>query len=1166
MSEYLENLGKFLYERRTKLNYTQNNLASFLNVSNQTIYKYEHGLSSPDFTILGKYADILEVSLDDLINTNSETNEYIKNEIEFDSDKFSSNLKILRIKNNLTLSKLQELINVKYQTISKCEKGESFPSIKQFLDLSGVYNTSLYDIYYGIDSNIKDTIIDEKSEETITPKVIEKKKRTIFPWVLSIVLLLLFIANIIFTTILINDYKIKLDDNNQLLNNYSNNDSNNNQNNIDTSNNSDKDKSNNLENNSGDSDTSNTIDSNGTNNEIESSGTLLSTNDENNNIVDSSAIAQENNTNNNEIESSGTLLSTNDENNNIVDSSAIAQDNDPIVINYTVNHYLENINDDSYTLDQTENYSAEANTLVTARINYYDGFILPSAKTIIIDENTTSIDYYYNRIKYSISFNTNGVDTVESIETKSDSTLSLDITPTRNGYKFLGWYFDSDLTNKIENNTISNINSNTILYASWEIDYKNGTYTYEEKDDYIIIKSLIDGNLIDIPNVINNKPVREINIESSSTLYKITIPNTITKITKFDVTISNEEDMELSFYYDGNINNWIGIEFDESIFKYDNLVFYYKENSEFTKLGDELTIPNGTNKKINDYAFSKQNIAKSLIINEGIESIGDNAFSNSSSLKIIDIPSSLNEIKKDAFYKCSNLEKINISDLVSWMNIDFKLYSDEYDQYSNNPLYYGNHLYLNGELITKLTIPEEIVTIKPYTLVGSEDIKEIVILDNVLTIESSALGGTMALEKLTIPFIGRTRVNESDEYQYPLGYIFGDEMWGLGCTFQSFKCPESELDENFFKDYSIPQVKEIILTGSSFVPSGAFENISSLESVTLPSSVTKLGNKAFYRCGELRDINFPSGLLSIGDFAFCECNSFEEIVLPNSVNTLGESAFYQSYNLKSITLSNKIETIPIGCFSNCISLEDVNLPSSLKYINNGAFGCCESLEAITIPENVISINQYAFDNCMSLKTIVLNNKLQVIGDGAFNNCRALESITFPNSLIGFGERTFYNCKSLKSVTVPSGVQTINVEMFAECTSLETVVLPSTITWIAPRSFVNCSSLKTINIPEGVISIDGWTFTGCTSLEHIELSSNVASIGLYAFENCTSLKTIGLSEKLSSIDGYAFYHCINLKTINYNNNYSTWQEIDKKLLWDFDTGDYTIYMTDRIVSK
>ena len=150
MSEYLENLGKFLYERRTKLNYTQNNLASFLNVSNQTIYKYEHGLSSPDFTILGKYADILEVSLDDLINTNSKTNEYIKNEREFDSDKFSSNLKILRIKNNLTLSKLQELINVKYQTISKWEKGESFPSIKQFLDLSGVYNTSLYDIYYGI--------------------------------------------------------------------------------------------------------------------------------------------------------------------------------------------------------------------------------------------------------------------------------------------------------------------------------------------------------------------------------------------------------------------------------------------------------------------------------------------------------------------------------------------------------------------------------------------------------------------------------------------------------------------------------------------------------------------------------------------------------------------------------------------------------------------------------------------------------------------------------------------------------------------------------------------------------------------------------------------------------------------------------------------------------
>ena len=64
MATYLQDLGKFLYDRRIKLNFTQNYLASLLNVSNQAIYKYEHGLSSPDFTILGKYSNVLYIGLD----------------------------------------------------------------------------------------------------------------------------------------------------------------------------------------------------------------------------------------------------------------------------------------------------------------------------------------------------------------------------------------------------------------------------------------------------------------------------------------------------------------------------------------------------------------------------------------------------------------------------------------------------------------------------------------------------------------------------------------------------------------------------------------------------------------------------------------------------------------------------------------------------------------------------------------------------------------------------------------------------------------------------------------------------------------------------------------------------------------------------------------------
>ena len=112
-------------------------------------------------------------------------------------------------------------------------------------------------------------------------------------------------------------------------------------------------------------------------------------------------------------------------------------------------------------------------------------------------------------------------------------------------------------------------------------------------------------------------------------------------------------------------------------------------------------------------------------------SIGDYAFYYCKSIASVTIPNSITSVGKSAFYGCSNVTAVNITDLASWCSIDF------YD-YDSNPLYYAGKLYLNENLITKLTIPESVTNIKNYVFCGCDDLTLVTILDNVMSIGDNA--------------------------------------------------------------------------------------------------------------------------------------------------------------------------------------------------------------------------------------------------------------------------------------------------------------------------------------------------------------------------------------------------------------------------------------------
>ena len=232
----------------------------------------------------------------------------------------------------------------------------------------------------------------------------------------------------------------------------------------------------------------------------------------------------------------------------------------------------------------------------------------------------------------------------------------------------------------------------------------------------------------------------------------------------------------------------------------------------------------------------------------------------------------------------------------------------------------------------------------------------------------------------------------------------------------------------------------------------AFENCTSLTSITIPDSVTCIEWYAFQGCTSLTSITIPNSVTSIGDLAFDGCTSLKSIKIPNGVTSIGESAFYGCSSLTSITIPNSVTSIDDYAFSGCTSLASITIPSSVTCIGDDAFGGCTSLTNITIPNSVTSIGDLAFDGCTSLKSIKIPNGVTSIGESAFYCCASLTNITIPNSVTSIGGWAFSGCTSLKSITIPNSVTSIGGYAFYNCTSLKSITIPDSVTEIGYSAF------------------------------------------------------------------------------------------------------------------
>ena len=536
-------------------------------------------------------------------------------------------------------------------------------------------------------------------------------------------------------------------------------------------------------------------------------------------------------------------------------------------------------------------------------------------------------------------------------------------------------------------------------------------------------------------------------------------------------------------------------------------------------------------------------VIPSSIVSNGVTysvtSIGAYAFSDYSLrglLHSISIPNTIVSIGSGAFLNNYEFD-VYISDIFAWCKIEFKP-----ETTSTNPLSLAETLYLNNEKVTTLVIPEGVDTIKSHVFQGAP-ISSFVFPESLVYVAEDAFSGSIWWENL------------------PQGSIYA------GKVFLKYV--------DYGEDYVGEKETHIdIKEGTKTIADCAFINCSSLESVTIPNSVTKVGGGVFYGCSNLKSVVLSENMTSLPignkkdywggsyNYGFFEgCSSLTSIEIPNSVTSIGDRAFCNCSSLTSITIPNSVTSIGDIAFYNCSFLTSITIPNSVTAIGNYAFSECSSLTSITIPNSVTEIGDEAFSGCIGLTSIEIPNSVIYLGDEAFANCWSLRYAKLGSGIKEIGERIFY-CNGIYDEETDEYISFVPPFDTLICEFGEEVVLvyeedvyenytthPLTTTknlryFEGPAKLVNTISegiqtqfsnkLTEVHITDGELDENGFNYINRSkkSLHTIDLAGTTnTAINDLAFYDCYKLENLMLPGNLETIGFKAVAECYQLKEIN-----------------------------------
>lgn len=318
------------------------------------------------------------------------------------------------------------------------------------------------------------------------------------------------------------------------------------------------------------------------------------------------------------------------------------------------------------------------------------------------------------------------------------------------------------------------------------------------------------------------------------------------------------------------------------------------------------------------------------------------------------------------------------------------------------------------------------------------------------------------------------------------------------------------------------------------------EDYSGLKSVTIPNTLTSIGEAAFSGCENLASITIPSSVNQIGWGAFDGTAWLKK--QSNGVVYAGNVLYSYKGSMPDntkIVVKDGTVSITDGAFAGTIGLTSITIPQSVKYIGKSAFGGCDELPSIILPNGITSIEENCFEGCSSLTSIDIPNTVTSIGRQAFSNCIGFTSIDIPNGVISIGEDAFYGC-GLTSVTIPSSVKSMSFRAFGEPTDVDVINITDLAAWCdisfssrelnGRKLSVNGVIVNDLVIPSGVERIRNNAFSGCSNLTSVSIPNSVIWIGSYVFNECPSLKSVMIGNSVKRIASGTFAYCGSLKNV------------------------------------
>ena len=495
------------------------------------------------------------------------------------------------------------------------------------------------------------------------------------------------------------------------------------------------------------------------------------------------------------------------------------------------------------------------------------------------------------------------------------------------------------------------------------VTYQNSSSPYytDLSGDIIIPEEVADNGTTYSVTSIGDRAFR-----GCSGLTSVTIPNSVTSIGSYAFQNCSGLKGELIF--------------PNSVTSIGNHAFYNCSGLA------SVTIPNSVT-SIGDIAFCNCSGLTSVTLGNSVTSIGTSVFNGCSGLTSVTIPNSVTSIGVAAFRDCSGLTSVTIPNSVTSI---------------------GTSVFNGCSGLTSVTIPNSVTSIGEYAFSYCSGIESIIVQSGnsvydsregcnaiIKTASNTLIAGckntTIPNSVTTIGFNAFTGCNGLTSVTIPnsvtsIGKSAFDGCSGLTSVIWNART---------CADFSAAPFSSAETTLNSFsfgdnvekIPAYLCHQLTGLTSVTIPNSVTTIGNDVFSGCSGLASVTIPNSVTSIGSYAFQNCSGLKgELIFPNSVTAIGNQAFYGCSGLNSLVIGNSVTTIGGYTFSNCSGLTSVTIGNSVTTIGESAFRNCIGLTSVTIPDSVTSIGNdaFAYSDRFSLnRTLTLCAGVENIGDNVF---------------------------------------------------------------------------------------------------------------------------------------------------------------------------------------